>query len=69
MDLQSYLRSLPVGGRAAFARQIGVAPAFLFQMADGRRPVPLKHVQPIVKASKGQVTLHDLHPELAEATQ
>lgn len=65
MDLKSYLDSLPTGGRVLFAREVGVAPAFLSQMAYGHRPVPLKHAPKIVKASKGRVALRDIYPELA----
>lgn len=64
MRLHEYLNQLPSGGRARFARTIGVSHAYLYQMTAGIRQVPAVRVLPIVRATNGEVTPHDLRPDI-----
>lgn len=75
MKLRTYLDTLPRGGVADFAKEIGVSPVYLSQIAaelDGREPSPTLCVV-IERNSKAAVTRQDLRkdwqaiwPELAE---
>lgn len=64
MDLSSYYKALPQGGRKALAERIGTSPTFLYQMATGRRPVPDNLCVPLEKETQGEVSLRDLRPVL-----
>jgi len=64
MKLSPFLSQLPKGGRADFAKRVGVSPAYLYQMVRGIRPVPLKRVLAICEASGWKVTPHELCPEI-----
>lgn len=52
------------GGVAELARRIGRAPAFVYQMRSGVRPVPPTLVLTIEAATGGEVTRHDLRPDI-----
>jgi DNA-binding transcriptional regulator YdaS (Cro superfamily) len=65
MKLRSYLDSLPRGGVAVFAHQIGVSPVYLSQLAAGqagRTPSPALCVV-IERESDGVVRRQDTRPD------
>jgi DNA-binding transcriptional regulator YdaS (Cro superfamily) len=64
MDMRTYYDSLPVGGRRALADALEIAPAYLYQMASGRRTVSPKLCRSIERATNGVVTVHDLRPDV-----
>lgn len=51
-------------GQAALARAIKVNSQVVWQWADGRRPVPAHHCIAIEAAAKGEVTRHQLRPDV-----
>lgn len=65
MNLREYAASLPPGGQAELARNIGVARTFLYQMIRGIRPVPSLLCKKIELATYGAVTAAELRPDLA----
>lgn len=75
MNLATYLKKTQLN-KAAFAREVGISSALLYQFETGLRPVPPQHCPAIVRASDGEVTCKDLRPddwrriwpELAEKT-
>lgn len=64
MKLSLFLHQLPTGGRTEFAKRVGVAPAYLYQMVQGIRPISPKRTLVIAKASDWQVTPHELRPDI-----
>jgi DNA-binding transcriptional regulator YdaS (Cro superfamily) len=62
MDLFTYLRA-ERGRTAAVAREVGIAPAYLSQIAKGTRPAPPQHCAALERATGGQVRRWDLRPE------
>lgn len=64
MKLSSFLNQLPAGGRSDFAKHIGVAPAYLYQMVNGIRPISPKRALLICEFSDWQVTPHELRPDI-----
>lgn len=50
------------GGQRALARLLGVSSSFVWQLAKGRRDVPIHHCQAIVELTEGQVTVQTLRP-------
>jgi len=62
MKLAQYLAA-ERGRCARLARTIGIAPAYLWQMAHGRRPVPPDVAPSIEAASNHAVRRWDLRPE------
>jgi DNA-binding transcriptional regulator YdaS (Cro superfamily) len=61
MKLSTYL-SAKRGRIVAVARKVGLAPAFLSQMAHGTRPVPAEHCAALERATEGAVRRWDLRP-------
>jgi DNA-binding transcriptional regulator YdaS (Cro superfamily) len=61
MNLPTYLQT-PGLNKAAFAREIGVSSAMLYQFEKGMRPVPPKYAAAIEVATGGRVTRKDLFP-------
>lgn len=61
MDLKTYLKDKVA---ASFAREIGVAPAFVSQWVTGLRRVPAEHCPAIERATGGQVLCEDLRPDI-----
>jgi len=61
MNLATYLKTT-CPNKAAFAREIGVSNAMLYQFEMGIRPVPAKHCPAIERATAGKVTRQDLRP-------
>ena len=51
-----------LGGQAALARAIGVAPPTVNQWIKGKRPVPVEQCLAIEQATSGKVTRRDLRP-------
>lgn len=62
MKLSMYL-SAERGRTAAVAREVGIAPAYLSQIANGTRPVPAEHCAALERATGGKVRRWDLRPE------
>ncbi|MFS2027668.1 transcriptional regulator [Massilia sp. CT11-137] len=62
MNLPTYLQT-PGLNKAAFAREIGVSNAMLYQFEKGIRPVPPKYCPAIERASDGKVTRQELRPK------
>jgi DNA-binding transcriptional regulator YdaS (Cro superfamily) len=61
MNLATYLKKTQLN-KAAFAREIGISSALLYQFEKGIRPVPPRHCPAIEAASDGKVTRKDLRP-------
>lgn len=53
-----------VGGQAVLAREIGAAPAFVYQWATGRRSVPAEFCPKIERATHGAIRCEDLRPDV-----
>lgn len=53
-----------VGGQAALAREVGAAPAFVYQWATGRRTIPAEFCPKIERATKGAIRCEDLRPDV-----
>lgn len=64
MTLSDFFISQPHGARRRFAAQVGIAPAYLYQIEKGLKPAPVRRVIDIAKASGWAVTPHDLYPEM-----
>jgi len=64
MDISTYYSNLPVGGRKALADALDVPPAFLYQIATGRRAVPPTLCRDVERATGGAVTRYDLRPDV-----
>jgi DNA-binding transcriptional regulator YdaS (Cro superfamily) len=62
MNLPTFLQT-PGLNKAAFAREIGVSNAMLYQFEKGIRPVPTKYCAAIEVATGGLVTRKDLFPD------
>ena len=56
------------GGQAAVSRAIGRAPAFVWQISRGIRPLPPQLVIPLEVACGGAVTRHELRPDVFGST-
>jgi len=74
MQLAEYLAQGP-GRLHDVARRAGLAQAFVWQIAVGKRPCPIRRARALSAATDGEVGLHELRPddwaevwpELAEA--
>lgn len=64
MNIETYYDSLPFGGRAALARQLGIANTYLWQICRGRKPIPPKLCIPIEAATDGAVTRYEARPDV-----
>lgn len=53
-----------VGGQAVLAREIGAAPAFVYQWATGRRSVPAEFCPKIERATHGAIRCEELRPDI-----
>lgn len=62
MRLQNYLAAKR-GRQTDLAREIGIAVTFLYQIANGIRPVPIEYCAQIEIATNNQVTRKDLRPD------
>jgi DNA-binding transcriptional regulator YdaS (Cro superfamily) len=60
VDLKNYLSVR--GRQAALAAATGLSPAYIWQMANGIRPVPIKRCIAIERATQGSVTRYELRP-------
>jgi DNA-binding transcriptional regulator YdaS (Cro superfamily) len=60
---QAMARAIAIlGSQAAAARAAGLAPAMIWQMASGRKPVPLRAGLALESATHGLVSVLDLCP-------
>ena len=62
MNLPTYLQTQGIN-KAAFAREIGVSNAMLYQFEKGIRPVAHKYGAAIERATGGLVTRKELFPD------
>lgn len=53
-----------VGSQSGLAKAIGAPPALVWQWVHGQRPIAAKWCIPIETATGGQVTRHDLRPDI-----
>lgn len=63
MNIRTYLEANNIT-QSEFADRIGVTTGFINQMLSGLRPIPAKQVIPIEKATNGEVTRHELRPDI-----
>jgi len=61
MDLRTWL-SAERGRTARLAEAMKIAPGYLSQMADGKRPIPVEEWKTIELATAGEVMRWDLWP-------
>ena len=65
MDLKTYVKTAePPVNQSELAREIGVAPALLWQWLNDVRPIAAKHAIPIERATGGKVPRHITCPEV-----
>lgn len=65
MDKKPIERAVDVAGsQKALATALNVKPALVSQWVTGHRPVAAHHCLPIEQATGGQVTRHDLRPDV-----
>lgn len=64
MKLTDYLDAQGTGARAELARNIKVAPAYLYQMETGIRPISAPRALQIGAATGWSVTPHELRPDI-----
>jgi DNA-binding transcriptional regulator YdaS (Cro superfamily) len=60
MELKKYLSTR--GRQSALAAATGLSPAFIWQMANGLKSVPVAHCVAIEVATGGEVSRKDLRP-------
>jgi DNA-binding transcriptional regulator YdaS (Cro superfamily) len=53
-----------MGGTTAVAEALGVKPPTVSQWVSGQRPVPPRFCRQIEAATEGEVTCHDLRPDI-----
>ncbi len=61
MDLAEYLL---IADRNLLAKTVGTIPAYLYQIATGRRKPSAQLAKRIHEATMGAVTLHSLRPDV-----
>jgi DNA-binding transcriptional regulator YdaS (Cro superfamily) len=61
MNLTTYLQTTGLN-KAAFAREIGISSALLYQVEKGIRKMPARHCPAVERATDLQVTRQDLRP-------
>ncbi len=64
MNLSAYLDSQPAGYRASFAREVGISPAYLYQIERGIRPAPVDRVIEFAQATGWKVTPNAIRPDI-----
>jgi DNA-binding transcriptional regulator YdaS (Cro superfamily) len=64
MNLRTYLDALPPGGKTAFAKRLGIAGTYLYQLTVGIRDIPPTRAIEIAAATGWRVTPHELRPDL-----
>lgn len=64
MTLSDYLDSMPQGVRRQLADKVGIAPTYLYQIEKKLKPVPVRRVIDISRATDWRVTPHDLCPDI-----
>lgn len=63
MNIQTYLKKHRVTQKE-FAKKIGATQGFVSQLLLGKRPIPAEKVLPIELATNGQVSRHELRPDI-----
>ena len=63
MKISTYIRSLPHGEKANFARRVGISPAFLYQIEIGKKQLPVQKCAMFECESKGAVTRKEIRPD------
>jgi len=65
MDLSAITAAVAkLGGQASLASAIGVHKVVVNQWVRGQRPIPARWCIPIEAATGGEVTRHDLRPDV-----
>lgn len=64
MTLREYLRSLPTGGQAEFAKRIGVVAPYLSQLSGGFRQPGIEVAALIERESGGMVRAEEMLPDV-----
>jgi len=64
MDILSFYKNAPRGGKRALADKIGVSLPYLYQLATGRRKIPATLCRSLEAATDKRVTVHDLRPDV-----
>jgi DNA-binding transcriptional regulator YdaS (Cro superfamily) len=65
MTIKEYLKTAKIG-RQEFAHQAGTTLGYLSHIINGRRQPSIKLASKIIHASRGNVTLADLRPDVAQ---
>ena len=63
MNLKTYLSTLERGGMTGLAKDLGISPSYLSQLASGAAPISHSRCIDIEKASNGAVRCEDLRPD------
>ena len=64
MESTPIARAVEIVGRQKLAKLLDVSPSMVSQWVSGHRPVAGRHVLPIEAATRGEVTRHELAPEI-----
>lgn len=67
--LIAYLKTLPRGGRAKFAKEARLCPTYLWRIEHGQKGVGLEVAARLVAASHGALRLEDFVPAAGEHQQ
>ena len=64
MRLRTYINQLPKGGKADYAKKVGVSKTMITLLGNGTAPIPKKRLEKFVEASDGIVTKEDITAEI-----
>lgn len=64
MNLKKYFDKQPYGSKTMFAGKVGITPTYLGLLIRKARRPSAEMAKKIEKATKGEVTMHDLRPDL-----
>lgn len=68
MNLDAWIKNHPrekrVEVRESLAKKLGVSESYVRSMVNGNRTIPAEFAIPIENATGGQVTRHEIRPDL-----
>lgn len=64
MDLKWYFRGSPRGSKKAFAEKLGITSTWLGMIIGKKRKPSVALAKAIIKATKNDVTMRDLRPDI-----
>lgn len=64
MKLKTYLSTLERGGVSSLAKELGISPSYLSQLASGAAPISHSRCIDIEKATNGAIRCEDLRPDV-----